>query len=170
MIKAKSTITFSVSGTTAGIVPVDATDVRTTVADRLSLYFDLLALTIKPPSWLEGIVNVEWLHWSYTASVTVKTRVDHNDIDDVRSVVANAFYVATGAMPTISAPALGEMQQPPATDYPGSGIGDALKKAADKFVTAETIIVLGVLGVVALIMFSPTGKAAGGSLGKLRLV
>lgn len=161
MVAANTTITFAVSGTTAGLVPVDATDVRSTVADRLSLYFTVLALTVKPPSWIDGIVNVEWLHWSYTASVTLKTRIAYGDIDDIRSVVANAFYIATGAMPTVSAPALGETQQLPATDYPGSGIGDALGKAADKFLSAEMIIVLGIIGVVALIAFSPAGKAIG---------
>lgn len=166
MVAANTTITFAVSGTTAGLVPVDATDVRSTVADRLSLYFTVLALTVKPPSWIDGIVNVEWLHWSYTASVTLKTRIAYRDIDDIRSVVANAFYIATGAMPTVSAPALGETQQPPATDYPGSGIGDALEKAADKFLSAEMIIVLGIVGVVALIAFSPAGKA----IGNIRLI
>lgn len=166
MIAANTTITFAVAGTTAGLVPTDATSVRSTVADRLSLYFDLLAFTLKPPSWIDGIVNVEWLHWSYTASVTVKTRIDHGDIDDVRSVVANAFYVATGAMPTVSAPSLGEIQQPPATDYPGSGIGNALEHVADKFLSAEMIVVLGIVGVVALIAFSPAGKA----IGNIRLI
>lgn len=169
MVRANSTITFSVSGTTAGLIPTNAVSVRSTVADRLSLYFDLLTLTITPPSWMQSILNVEWLHWSYTASVTLKTRVDHADIDDVRAVVANAFYTATGAMPTVSAPALGEVEQPTRED-PGTGIGGFFKGLADRLQTAETVLVLGIVGVVALIVFSPAGKAGARSLGNIRAI
>jgi len=172
VIRANSTITFAVSGTTAGLIPTNALSVRTTVADRLSLYFDMLALTITPPSWMATVLNVEWLHWSYTASVTVKTRIDHGDIDDVRSVVANAFYIATGAMPTVSVPGAGEIQQNAPVDYPGTGIdlGAPLEKLGEWFQNTEMILVLGVLGIVALIMFSPAGKAGARSLGNVRFL
>lgn len=172
MVRAKSTITFAVSGTTAGWIPTDATSVRSVVADRLGIFFDLIALTIKPPSWLENVVNVEWLHWSYTASVTVKTRVDHADVDDVRSVVANAFYVATGAMPTVSIPSAGEIQQIGPIAYPGTGVdlGDPLGKLGTMFQNAELILVIGIIAVVALIVFSPAGREGARSLGHVRLL
>jgi hypothetical protein len=175
VVKANSTITFTVNGVTQGYIPVTAKDVHASVADRLSLYFDVIALTITPPNWVKSTIGFDWLHWPYSSSVTIKTRVDHGDIDDVRSVIANAYYLSAGAMPSVSVPALGESQGPATESHTGLGevlatIEKKAKEAAKQFEQYEMIIVLGVIGVVALIMFSPAGKAGARSLGNVRLI
>jgi hypothetical protein len=69
-------------------------------------------------------------------------------------------------------PGAGEIQQGTAVDYPGAGVdfGEPFKKIGDWLQNAELIIVLGVVGIVALIVFSPAGKAGARSLGHVRLI
>lgn len=156
MVRAGETITFQVVGTTAGIIPVDATDLRTQVVDRLGLYFLVTNAAITRGSLLSNILDFQWLHWDYRATVTIKTRLGYGDLDDVRSVIANAFYQAGGALPTVTAPGYGETQGPADTQTASGTLG-----SIGGFLTqTEYLLVGGAVAIVALIAFSPATRAA----------
>lgn len=158
MVPAGSTITFSVVGTTAGLLPIDATDLRSRVVDRLGLFFTVLNCTIARGSTLGNIIDFQWLHWNYTATVTIKTRLAYGATDDVRSVIANAFYLAGGALPTVTT--AGETAgQVETTTGP-----DAFGGLKDLITNTELLIVGGLVLIVGLVVFSPAGKTAAGAL------
>lgn len=165
MVPANSTITFVVAGTTNTLLPADATNIRSRISDRLGLYFTVLNLTVTPKT------NLPWiLDWEYAGAVTIKTRLAYAESDDIRSVIVNAFYEAAGAMPTVTIPAQGEQQGPAVGDSPGLPGSGIFKDIADRLQVAETTIILGILGIVALIVFSPAGREAGRSIGHIRAI
>lgn len=102
MLKAGSTVVFDVQGSTGGALPVDDTDLRNAVINNLAAYFEVLNVSITKGSMLTNILDFEWLHWNYAATVTIQTRMDYGDVEDLRGVIATAFYNGGGAVPVVT--------------------------------------------------------------------
>jgi len=147
MVAADSVLTLEVQGQTGGWVPTDDTGLRAGVLNRLTPYFDVLGATITRGSTLSNILDFQWFHWQYKAVLTIKTRIGYASPDDVRSIVAAAFYNAGGAMPSVSIRSLGETQGP-GVEQTGLGLGGLL--------TGSTaLIVVGLVGLVYVIAYAP---------------
>lgn len=173
MVPHGSLIIFDVNGTTGGLAPVDDTDLRSRIIAGLAPYFTVMEVAITRGSTLSNIIDFQWFHWNYSAVVTLRTRSDYADVEDVRSVLIHAFYDAGGAFPTVTIRTLGEAQGPSVTTTGPSiagGVSDGLKAASDavkalfaQLQTTEYLLIGGVVLIVALIVFSPAGRAAGRS-------
>lgn len=185
MVAAGSILTFDVQGQTGGIIPVDSTDLRSGVIDALTPKMNVNDVEITVGSTLSNVIDFQWLHYNYSAVVVVTTRVDYGQPGDVGSIIANAFYTAGGAVPSVTSRDAGQTQGPGITETgiidgidlsgieggieglgksAGSALSDLFKPLTDLLQNTETLIVVGIIVVVGLIAFSPTGKAAAGRL------
>jgi|SRR5882672_3181880 len=195
MVRAGDSLTFDVQGETGGFVPVDDTDLTAAVNDQLAQHFQVVRNDLTRGSAFSNIVTGQWLHWSYTAVVTVRLRGDYGSPADVGSIIANAFYNAGGAIPAVTSRELGESAGTGITttgpDFgsaiddliastsegignAGRGLGEGLaglfKPLTELATQTEWLIVGGLVLIVALIVFSPAGRAAGRSVGNIRAV
>jgi len=147
MVKANTAITVEVVGQTGGWLPIDDTALRAGVLNRLTPFFDVLSCTITRGSLLANVLDFQWFHWSYSAVIVIKTRVDHGDPDDIRSIIAGVFYDQGGAMPTVTLRSFGETQGPGVTQT-GPGLLDLL--------TGSTaVLVVGVVLLVYVVAYGP---------------
>lgn len=147
MVRADSVLTLQVEGQTGGWVPIDDTALRAGVLNRLTPYFDVIGATITRGSLLSNILDFQWFHWQYSAIVTIKTRVGYASADDVRSIVASAFYNTGGAMPSISISSLGETQ--------GSGVEQSGLGLGGLFAGSTALIVALAVGLVLVVAYAP---------------
>ncbi len=125
MIPARTSIQFSVSGSADGF---DDDDAQTAIRSELSKYFVVQRVYLDA-----SIFSGVYYGWPWTGEVVVSTKEAYGDVNGPASIVAHAIYVATGYMPSVSAPAFGG----PSNDEPGivpslpsaSSIGDAIAAA-----------------------------------------
>lgn len=167
MVSQGTSLRFDVQGTTGGLAPIDDTDLRSAVVGGLAPYFDVLNVAITRGSLLENMIDFQWYHWDYSAAVTIRLRGDYGALADVGSVIRSVFWSAAGAAPTVTSRDAGESQDPALTTTGPdlAGLGQGL---VDFLKNTEWLIVGGLILIVALVMFSPTGRAAGRSLGNIR--
>lgn len=144
MVPAGQTIVFDVEGETGGWFPVDDTDLRAKVLAGLTPFFTVTEVAVTRGSTLSNVLEFQWYHWNYRAAVTLTTRVGYAALDDVRAVVAHAFYDAGGAMPTVTSPTYQESQGAGVTTTGPSMLG-ALGFSA--------VVALAGLALVAVIMW-----------------
>lgn len=186
MVPSGARLTFDVQGSTGGYFIVDDTTLRNEVVQRLSAFFSAPTVEITRGSTLANIVDFQWLHWNYSAVITLKTRIDYSEYDDIGRVIANAFYNAGGALPTVTSRDAGDTQGPAFTETGGvadfgasiedliaktsAGVGTGLdnlfKPLTDLFKQTEYLVIGGIVLIVALIVFSPAGRTAARSLGR----
>lgn len=171
MLAHGTTVIFDVQGSTGGYLPIDDTDLRTAIIGNLAAFFEVLSVAIVKGSTLANIIDFQWLHWNYSATVIVRTRIDYALVDDLRGVIATAFYDAGGAVPSVTIRTVDDAQAPAITNQ-GVDFGSAIdtlinattkaaKPVTDLITHTEWLIVGGLVVIVALIVFSPAGKAAG---------
>lgn len=125
MLRAGSQVTFDVQGSTGGMLPVDDTDLRNALISKLAAFFQVVNIAIVKGSMVSNIIDFQWFHWNYSATVTIVTRMDYGDVTDLRGVIANAFYDAGGAIPTVTVRGV-DMPQGPAVTNTGIGVGSLL--------------------------------------------
>jgi len=147
MVAADSVLTLEVQGQTGGWIPTDDTALRAGVLNRLTPYFDVISATITRGSTVANILDFQWFHWNYKAVIAIKTRIGYASPDDVRSIVASAFYNAGGAMPSVSIRSLG-VTQGPGVEQEGPSLGGL-------FAGTTAIVVLGLVGLVYVIAYAP---------------
>lgn len=121
MIQAGSTYTFDVQGTTGQWVPRTVAGVRADVLDQLSAYFDVEDVSIETTGFLSDPVHYV-TNWAYRSTIRASVRADYGDIRDVDSIIANAFYNATGDLPTVTAQGQEGNQSDASTTAPGSSL------------------------------------------------
>lgn len=148
----------------------DAAGVRSDVISALSAYFNVQNVTVDAESALEQYENLELTAWQYSATVTLVTRSDYGSVDDIGSVVAHAFFDATGYLPTVTNPDYGEPAQQAPTTGGGTGISDAATSLFDGLKSIFTNITNGALselnmtalllivGILALVFVLANGK------------
>jgi hypothetical protein len=102
MIRNGETITFDVQGTTGGGWPRTVAGVRQEVIDALTPFFEIQDVPIFTSSFLSDPFH-SLSQWPYTSTVRATMQSDYADVRDVDSVIANAFYQATGELPTVTA-------------------------------------------------------------------
>jgi len=142
MISAGRTITFAVAGDTGQWVPRTVADVRKDVIDALSPSFDVITLMInRTGGFSDDPINLYYWEWPYTAELTARPRSDYGDIRDVDALVAHAFYLAGGQMPTVTATSEGEAPQDNAETEP-PGIGSLIKWAVIGAIALAVIVVI----------------------------
>lgn len=151
MVRAGTTLTFRVEGQTGGFSIRDAPQVRAQTANALTPFVYLISLTLTSGS--AGAILTDpsqWLNWRYSAVIVIKTRTDHRSIDDVRSIIAGAFYAGAGAMPSVALES--ESAGPGYTETPWE---NPLSGLFDSLTTTTVIIVAGLAGIVYLIAYGP---------------
>lgn len=101
MVPAGSVLDFNVKGQTEWsqfqvfFTPTMLTgDVKTILAKTL----DVVDVSVDTGN----VIITGTIPWSYTATARVKTRVAHAEERDVGSIVANAFFKASGTMPSVT--------------------------------------------------------------------
>lgn len=166
MVPAGSVLVFDVVGTTGGYLPIDDTDLRSGVNNQLTPLVDVLGNTITRGSTLSNILDLQWLHWNYTAQVTIKTRLVYGDADDIRSIIAGVFYNTAKAMPSVTIRTLNESQGPGvvttgissealgellASIREGSGLNDLSRGAQ----LVGLALIAGIIGIVYLVAHGP---------------
>lgn len=101
MIAHGTAITFTVNGQ-AGFWPESVASVRAQAIDGLTPFFDVADVSLQTRGFIEDPVNYV-TEWPYTATVRATVRSDYGTIRDIDSIVAHAFYNATGNLPTVTA-------------------------------------------------------------------
>lgn len=141
MIVHGTRITFTVKGVTGYLLPRNVESVRGIVIDGLTPYLDVISVSFDTNSILSDPFH-SLSNWPYTAHVTAITRVDHGDIRDIDSIVANAFYNAAGEVPTVTADGI----EAPQADNTQAGIslGTGIGIGG---------VVVAALAIVALVVF-----------------
>lgn len=112
MIRNGQTLTFTVNGTTGQWLPRTVAGVRQDAIDALTPFFDVESVSVNSPSFASDPIHYI-ANWPYTAYVRATVQADYGDVRDVDSIVAHAFYEATGEIPTVTADALEQAQKPP---------------------------------------------------------
>lgn len=154
MVRAGTSLTFQVQGQTASYLPPDSSSLRASVIAFLSAYFFVEAVEVTTRGAAGRIMAGEFWNYDYSAIVTVSPRSDYGAVRDVGSVIQHAFYAASGGMPTVS------------TDF-NETIGGTGSTPTPRIPVLDTIedlpklIIVGIVIIVGLIVFSPTGKALG---------
>jgi len=131
---------FTVRGTTGEFFPRSVAYVKSHVIDQLSAFFDVQDVTLETSSFMQDPLGITLLEWPYSAQVRLTTRVDYGDIRDVDSLVAHAFYVGAGALPTVTA------------DNEEQGQGTDTTTG----LSLQTVLVLGVVAFVAIAVVKVT--------------
>jgi hypothetical protein len=94
--------------------------------------------------------------WQYRAVMQAASRSDHASVNDVAAIIRNAFYEATGYLPTVSVISAGQAEPPQLAPgiLPdvGAGIGDAARNLGEGFnATLQKLIDnLGMIGAVGI--------------------
>lgn len=173
-----SSATFDVVGDsdflTNGVLTAD--QLRADVLNILGGTFDVPAFNIALPSYFST---------NYTATITVTARADYGQPEDAGAIVANAFYQVTGSLPTVAIDSTVIDSALPAVTSPGptaeittglqsllvgvenaiTGLGAAMGKglgnAAAPAVNLSMFAIVALLGLVAIVVFSPTGREVG---------
>jgi hypothetical protein len=161
MITAGTPVSFQLSGQVRiGVFTpwTDAEDVRAGIINAMTPNLRIYSVTVRPTSF----VAVGALDWSYTASVVVASKVDHGMVDDIGSIVANAFWQVTGDVPTYGAGQVvpvpiaqpeptGGVQQPD-IDIPGINLGAFGAGLQSILSNTLMIVIIGaiIVGVVVL--------------------
>lgn len=120
MVRAGTILTFDVTGQAGGWFAPEPGDVRAGVIDALHPYLTVHNLTLTKTS---GWRDIDFFWWNYSARVDVQTKSDHARVDDVASIVAHAFYVGAGTLPTVT---LGAGTQAPAVVQPPGFVDSTL--------------------------------------------
>lgn len=101
MIAAGSTLTFTVRGTTEAAqfqLVFTPGMLRAAVVAQLAAIVEPVRVDVTT----DDTVITGTLPWTYRADVQVKTRVAHASAEDVKAIVAGAFFTASGNMPTVT--------------------------------------------------------------------
>lgn len=167
MIPAGTILTIDLTGSTSLWIAVSPTDARAAVLNTLTAFFLVNNFTLNVPSGLSNALAGDFVNTPYTATVTITTRVDYAQADDAGSVVANAFYQELGAVPTFSVEGYDAPQQTGITTTGPSlsdGLTAFLQNLESELGSAAVLLVGGIVVIVAVIAFSPTGRTAAGRL------
>jgi hypothetical protein len=101
MITAGSTLDFALRGQTQAAqfqIVFNEAMLAGEAATYISQTLELIDINVTAT----GTVLTGTLPWEYTARVRVRTRVAHAQASDVGSIIANAFFRASGNMPSIA--------------------------------------------------------------------
>jgi hypothetical protein len=160
MVRAGTSLTIEVTGTAGSWWnPLNAFEtengIKADVRAALLPYMSVDRLDIDD----RGISDV--VEWDYRATLTVRPKADYGAADDVASLVAHAFYEATGYLPSAtvgsgSQPPL----QPPAFDpgAAGKGIVDAITNLLKGLQGTATLVIVGAVVLVVLVAKSGAVK------------
>jgi hypothetical protein len=143
MIRTGSAIRFDAAGSSDGW---DDADTRSRIDIELSKYFRVQAIDLKA-----GGSFAEYFGWPFRADITVTTREDYGELNDVSSIVAHAIYEATGYMPTVSVPSAGQPSQP-TPDVGGNPLSPVYDLLSGLDSTARFVLVVVALVAVAFIV------------------
>lgn len=146
MIPANTVLTFDVVGTTDVTFGTSPSVVRGIVVGALQPYFDAYTVDLIVPGVLSDLLSFDWVNTPYSAVVTLQTRASYADVDDVGSVIANAFYQAVSALPTVTARNSGEPTPGSGIVTSGPGIGDALSGVFAGLQTTTIVLIVGIVG------------------------
>lgn len=180
MVEKGQSIRFQVQGniTVSLFGNSTASEVRKAAANELGQYFDVKDLTLTVNGIVDTLVRFEWLTSPYEARLTVATRSAYGTAGDVGSVVAHAFYNATGSLPSVSIVGVDQAQGENVAILPShlaasaaagassllSQLGTALGAGVDKVNSVvqgnAVILIVGVL-VLAYIVAGPGGRNVG---------
>lgn len=154
MVRSGSTLTYYVEGQTGGVFRPEVGVLRSQVIATLSQHFTVREVTINVRTLLGSISALELWNYDYSAIVRITARMDYGHVDDIGSIIANAFYVAGGALPVVSSDW---------HDGPFGGIETTGPPIVENVTRALTdlpkLLVFGAIAVVAIVAFSPLGKA-----------
>lgn len=101
LVRNGDALVLDVSGTTGEWLPRTVAGVRQSVLDNLSHFFDVEDVTMESDAFLSDPIHYV-TNWPYTSRVSLTSQSDYADHRDVASVVAHAFYEATGDLPTVT--------------------------------------------------------------------
>lgn len=110
MVRAGSSIRFDVGGSADGY---DPDSVKSAIVAELHRYLDVQYAEISA-----GGSFAEYFGWPFRLDVVAQLRSDYGSADDVSSIVRHAVYEATGYLPSVSIPGLGQPDQ--VTPTPGA--------------------------------------------------
>lgn len=156
MVRAGQSVTLSVQGRTGGFFRPEAGAMRSDVIGFISAYFTVESVEINIRSALGSIAAGELWNYDYSALVTVKPRSDYGSPDDIASIVAHAFYITGGALPTVQVSSVSGSLG--GVTSSGPDLGGALQSFAD----LPKILIVGIVALVAIIAFSPAGTKLAG--------
>lgn len=173
MIAARALFTVEISGTVGGFIPPTESSVRDTLVRALSGQFVVTSVVVESP-----IINNPF-KWNFraTARLSAYTSYDNARVEsDIARTVETALqYPATVSILDVGGQATGVTQ--PALDDPivqvGSGVSGLVagaKTAAEDLFggvkSTVTLVVVGLVVVLAVVAFSPAGRTAAGRIGR----
>lgn len=91
---------------------------------------------------------LDLVEWDYRAALTVRPKSDYGSADDIASIVANAFYRATGKLPTVSVGAASQPALEPSPVFPGVDLLRGLQGTT-------TLLIVGIVVIIGLVAFGP---------------
>jgi len=155
MIPAGQRLTFDVVGVAGGWIPTTADEVRSAAVHELSEAFTVRNVRVES----QGAVY-EMLEWPFLARVEVSPIQGFAELADAQSIVAHAFYEATGNLPTVTEAGGGLL---PSTGGGGlfDGLGSLLGGLQD---TTNLLLILTAVVLIALVA-SAGGKTTRIGLG-----
>lgn len=103
MVPKGTRITFDINGNTSTWWPVSRNGIQSDVTDQLFVNFVVHDVSVENKAiQLGGPSSLYW-NWDYKAIVSLTTKVDYRDIQDIDGIVGSAFVEAAGAMPIVTA-------------------------------------------------------------------
>jgi hypothetical protein len=173
-------VTASVSGSFQTVTRNESTFRSDWKLALMAQALDVQALDVTTRPYLERLLNLDIIEEPYTAVVRVKVLVQTNQTNLI-AAIGTAATKAGSYEPAVTLTSLGQAPQaaiPPIEGLLGSllsGVSDVIEavgataKAAPKIVEEgarlPTLLVVGIVGIVALIAFGPSFKGLGGSVG-----
>lgn len=141
-INANTAVQFIVQGSTGEWVPRTPDDVRSNAVAAMSRYGTVLSLTINKEAGRLPISGIDLWDWRYTATGTLRTSYSHASLEDVRSIIAGAFWGAAGEQVTVSFPGYGEI----------AGAGVSEPSSENKYLTVGAITIVAAVGVAVFVL------------------
>jgi len=166
MVPSNSVVTINVAGQVKGIYTAD--DVATAVSTDLAQSpLTVLALTVTPDHYaLTNVLLGEWLHYTYTAAMTVRTGQDYDSTDAIAAVVREAFGSVIGTPPesanattNTTEPAVVVPGQPSPTN-PGDAIGDFFHALETDMKWILIVVAVLILAAIVVIGWGPNVPSA----------
>lgn len=142
-VNANTAVQFIVQGSTGEWVPRTPDDVRSAAIANLSKYGTVRPLTITKESSRLPLSAIDLWDWRYTASGTLTTRYSHASLEDVRKIVAGAFWQAAGEPVTVSFPGYSEIA--------GEGVRDTSPDVTNKLLSVGAITIIAAVGVAVFV-------------------
>lgn len=116
MIAKGTRIRFDVRGSAGEWLPRTVDDVRQIAINSMSAYVTVESVGL---TRTDNALWREYWDWGFTADVSVRTLYDHASIADVVLIVREAFKLASGETPTVTAIGYPETGAQPGGYQPG---------------------------------------------------